>query len=279
MRLHSTKKLSQPDCYFHFANETLIAAQRSFQICRALYLIRFLRTLECTWLLSTMSIKRTYSRRNMTMAPSAYSSPPEDNLTTNSNKRYKVSQRDGAETGTRSMGSGNPVRQMPPLKRFGGPVSMQYHEMDVDEIPTARKPTQDPFTRIYNDCKAGVPTAERNVGSLHGSREAFDSLVEAKKLGKGQLKHGGNADVGALGESSKIFEKGVPKPAKHATIRPTHKAAGPSDPKNVLARKMEVLATVMGVFETREYLSPSSSPPSADLYRKSIDAQSKEATL
>jgi hypothetical protein len=225
-----------------------------------------------------MSIKRTYSHRNMTMAPSAYSSPPEDNDTSSSTKRRKASIWDEAVTESRSMSSAKSARQKPPAKRFGGPVSMLYDESGVNEVPPGRDLTRDPFARVYNECKAGIVTPAQNVGSLHGSRKAFDTLV-ARKPSTSQLRHGGDAGVTALGESSETMYEGIRKSAKHVTIRPTLKTAVLPDPEKVLAHKMEVLAVAKGAFETTEYQSFSSSPPSTDLYRKHLDAHSKEATL
>jgi hypothetical protein len=95
--------------------------------------------------------KRTYSRRNMTMVPTNLSASPEH---TGTSKRRKAGLKDEARTEARSMSSGKSTRQKQPSKKFGGPVSIPYDEMDVDEDRPAQVSSKDPFTRVLNEYKA-----------------------------------------------------------------------------------------------------------------------------
>jgi hypothetical protein len=150
--------------------------------------------------------------------------------------------------------------------------------MSSNEILPTTDSNRDPFARVYNDYKTGAASPVRNTGSLHGGREAFNLLVEAKKLGKRQLKNSGNTSVGALVESPDVVENGVRGPTRHATRRLTFKVAGSPDATNVLAHKMEVLAIVERAFKNKEYQSPLTLPRLTDLSGKRLEAQSKEAT-
>jgi hypothetical protein len=201
------------------------------------------------------------------MVPTTLSASPENTTT---NKRRKEEPKDEAGTGAKSMASGKHARQKPRSKKFGGPVSMpdDHDPMDIDDGVPTQKPKGDASARVLKHFKAGTATPAQNSAFLYGDLEEFNSLVQSKKSVKAMT-----GAVQPLGPT-----KNVPRPAKDA-FQPTLKAAGPPNPVNVLAHKMQVAALMKQAFEGKEYQAAPSPLPSRDINGKKIAPGSMGATL
>lgn len=200
-----------------------------------------------------MSTKRTYSRRSMTMAPLSHRSPSDD---VSSSKRRKEEYQIKAKPGHEDSCSENTAPQKPQAKKFSGPVSMSYDEMDLDTT------SKGSFERALNHALAKRAAPAPSHGSLHGSREQFDSLITGAKkvLGKGKDK------TKARIESRNTLEEHTTK-AKSLQREKNGKAT-------VTLTKAEVTAIARRAFDSKEYQSTTLPPPSLNLYGKRIEADS-----
>jgi hypothetical protein len=224
--------------------------------------------------------KRTYSRRNMTKAPSTFSSPPNEVRAGNSKRRKSSPQY--PEVGAQPMKPAKAVSQKAKSKKFSGPTSMSYDDMDGDEVPPAQNslPKPDPFQHLLDSVKAGEVVPVGNTGSLYGGRDSFNSLMQDKKTPNGEVnKSGGKSKFGGLAESLKIMKKDAAKVIKRAIDPPDVEGDEPSDATKVAKSTLEIATMVKRVFGAKEYMSSTAPLPSKDLNKNCIKAQSIEATL